>query len=157
VLSTTGIEPSELCLEVTETSMMRDPAATLGTLMSLKRLGVEISIDDFGTGYSSLGYLSRLPIDELKIDRSFINNLDEPDNARIVSALISLSHALGLKVVAEGVEHPDHVTELTSLGCDLAQGYLFGKALPPEQISRILADVPIPNQRMFDAPSALEH
>ena len=137
--------------------MMRDPAATLGTLMSLKRLGVEISIDDFGTGYSSLGYLSRLPIDELKIDRSFINALDEPDNARIVSALISLSHALGLKVVAEGVEREQHVTELTALGCDIAQGYLFGKAVAADQISGILSNASVLGGHMYEGPEPLQH
>ena len=118
--------------------MMRDPGATLATLVELKRLGVQVGIDDFGTGYSSLAYLSRLPIDLLKIDRSFIVNLDEPDNERIVSALISLSHALGLTVVAEGVERPHHVAALTGLGCDLAQGFLFGKALPAAEISGFL-------------------
>ena len=151
------MQPSELCLEVTETTMMRDPAATLATLVELKRLGVEISIDDFGTGYSSLGYLSRLPIDELKIDRSFIVSLDEPSNARIVSALISLSHALGLKVVAEGVEHPQHVTELTALGCDIAQGYLFGKAVSAEQISGILSDAPVQGGQMYEGSERLDH
>ena len=138
VLTTSGVDPAELCFEVTETTMMRDPGATLATLVELKRLGVQVGIDDFGTGYSSLAYLSRLPIDLLKIDRSFIVNLDEPDNERIVSALISLSHALGLTVVAEGVERPHHVAALTGLGCDLAQGFLFGKALPAAEISGFL-------------------
>jgi EAL domain-containing protein (putative c-di-GMP-specific phosphodiesterase class I) len=137
--------------------MMRDPGTTLATLLELKALGVEISIDDFGTGYSSLGYLSRLPIDELKIDRQFIAGMDEPSNARIVSALIGLSHALGLKVVAEGVESPDHVSSLTELGCDVAQGYLFGKALPAEQISEILSDASSRGGQMFDAPNGPHH
>ncbi|HEY3019469.1 MAG TPA: GGDEF domain-containing response regulator [Solirubrobacteraceae bacterium] len=138
VLAASRVDPAELCFEVTETTMMRDPAATLATLVELKRLGVQVGIDDFGTGYSSLAYLSRLPIDLLKIDRSFIVNLDEPDNERIVSALISLSHALGLTVIAEGVERPQHVAALTGLGCDLAQGFLFGKALPASDISGFL-------------------
>ena len=137
VLEETGLDPSELCLEVTETTMMRDPAATLATLTALKGLGVEVGIDDFGTGYSSLGYLSRMPLDQLKIDRSFVVALDEPDNARIVAALIGLSHALGLEVVAEGVETEVHVRDLTALGCDIAQGYLFAKALDPAEITRI--------------------
>jgi diguanylate cyclase (GGDEF)-like protein len=153
VLSDAALDPSELCLEVTETTMMSDPASTLSTLIELKRLGVKVGIDDFGTGYSSLGYLSRLPIDLLKIDRSFIVELDQPENARIVSALISLSHALGLTVVAEGVEHPEHVTSLTALGCDVAQGYLFGKALPPAEISGFLTST----GRMSYAPTAREH
>jgi diguanylate cyclase (GGDEF)-like protein len=157
VLERTGIGRGELCLEVTETTMMRDPGATLATLLELKQLGVDISIDDFGTGYSSLGYLSRLPIDELKIDRQFISGMDEPSNARIVSALIGLSHALGLKVVAEGVERPEHVTELTALGCDVAQGWLFGKALPAEQISEILSDVPLRRGQMYDGLNGREH
>ena len=147
VLSSAALAPHELCLEVTETTMMKDPAATLATLLELKRLGVQVGIDDFGTGYSSLAYLSRLPIDLLKIDRSFIVSLDTPDNSRIVSALISLSHALGLTVVAEGVEDPAHVTALTELGCDIAQGYLFGKALPATEITRFLGK----SGRMYDA------
>jgi diguanylate cyclase len=137
VLEETGLSPQALCLEVTETTMMRDPAATLATLVALKRLGVEVGIDDFGTGYSSLGYLSRMPLDQLKIDRQFVVGLQDPDNARIVSALIGLSHALGLEVVAEGVESPDHVRALRALGCDVAQGYLFAKALPATEITRI--------------------
>jgi diguanylate cyclase (GGDEF)-like protein len=157
VLERTGVGRGELCLEVTETTMMRDPGATLTTLLELKRLGVDISIDDFGTGYSSLGYLSRLPIDELKIDRQFISGMDEPGNARIVSALIGLSHALGLKVVAEGVELPEHVSELTALGCDVAQGWLFGKALPADQISEILSDGSLRGGQMFDAPTGPQH
>ena len=153
VLRDAALDPGELCLEVTETTMMRDPAATLGTLVELKRLGVQVGIDDFGTGYSSLGYLSRLPIDLLKIDRQFIVGLDQPDNTRIVSALISLSHALGLTVVAEGVEHPRHVTSLTALGCDVAQGYLFGKALPATEITSFLTKT----GQMLDAQRDAEH
>jgi EAL domain-containing protein (putative c-di-GMP-specific phosphodiesterase class I) len=126
---------------------MRDAAATLATLVELKRLGVQVGIDDFGTGYSSLAYLSRLPIDVLKIDRSFIVSLDTPENSRIVSALISLSHALGLTVVAEGVESQAHVTALTELGCDIAQGYLFGKALPATDITGFLGKT----GRMYEA------
>ena len=147
VLRAAALAPHELCLEVTETTMMKDPAATLATLVELKRLGVQVGIDDFGTGYSSLAYLSRLPIDLLKIDRSFIVSLDTPDNSRIVSALISLSHALGLTVVAEGVEDPAHVTALTALGCDIAQGYLFGKALPATEITGFLGKT----GRMYEA------
>ena len=151
VLEETGMDPVELCLEVTETTMMRDPAATLATLTALKALGVEVGIDDFGTGYSSLGYLSRMPLDQLKIDRSFVVALDEPDNQRIVSALIGLSHALGLEVVAEGVETELHVRELTTLGCDIAQGYLFAKALEPAEISRIRGA----GGQMYEASSRL--
>jgi diguanylate cyclase (GGDEF)-like protein len=147
VLKSAALSPHELCLEVTETTMMKDPGATLATLLELKRLGIQVGIDDFGTGYSSLAYLSRLPIDLLKIDRSFIVSLDTPDNSRIVSALISLSHALGLTVVAEGVEDPRHVTTLTELGCDIAQGYLFGKALPATEITGFLGK----SGRMLDA------
>jgi diguanylate cyclase (GGDEF)-like protein len=148
-----ALDAAELCLEVTETTMMRDPTTTLGTLVELKRLGVQVGIDDFGTGYSSLGYLSRLPIDLLKIDRQFIVGLDQPENARIVSALISLSHALGLTVVAEGVEDPRHVISLTELGCDVAQGYLFGKALPATEITNFLSK---PGQ-MLDAQQRADH
>ncbi len=126
-----GIDPALLLLEITETALMADPAAALASLMALKNLGVGLAVDDFGTGYSSLTYLKRFPIDELKIDRSFINGLgsDSGDSA-IVGSCIDLAHAVGIRAVAEGVETSSQVQMLKAMGCDLAQGYHFARPLP---------------------------
>jgi EAL domain-containing protein (putative c-di-GMP-specific phosphodiesterase class I) len=129
-----GVEPSALCLEITETALMDDPDASLTVLSDLRALGVQLAIDDFGTGYSSLAYLKRFPVDVLKIDRSFVDGLgDDPEDTAIVTAIISMSRALGVDVVAEGVETRRQLEELRRLGCDRAQGYLFSRAAPPEE------------------------
>jgi EAL domain-containing protein (putative c-di-GMP-specific phosphodiesterase class I) len=128
VLADTGAEPKELCLEITEGILLADMAAAVSQLAELRALGVRISIDDFGTGYSSLAYLRTLPIDELKIDRSFITPVaDDPSAAAIVASVIGLGHALGLVVVAEGVETESQLTVLRDLGCDLAQGFYLSR------------------------------
>jgi diguanylate cyclase (GGDEF)-like protein/PAS domain S-box-containing protein len=135
VLSDTRIEASRVCLEVTETQLMSDAVASIEVLMDLKRRGISLSIDDFGTGYSSLSYLKRLPVDTLKIDRSFVAGLGESTTGRqdsaIVEATIRMAQALGLAVVAEGVETPQQCAELRWLGCDYGQGWLFGRPQPP--------------------------
>jgi diguanylate cyclase (GGDEF)-like protein/PAS domain S-box-containing protein len=125
------IEPSHLLLEITETALMADPNGALASLTALKNLGVGLAVDDFGTGYSSLTYLKTFPIDELKIDRSFINGLgsDSGDSA-IVGSCIDLAHAVGILAVAEGVETAGQVRTLKAMGCDLAQGYHFARPLP---------------------------
>ncbi len=126
-----GIKPSSLCLEITETALMSDPAAGLRVLQDLRSLGVELAIDDFGTGYSSLSYLKRFPVDVLKIDRSFVDGLgDDPEDTAIVTAIISLARALGLRVVAEGVETRRQLDELRRLGCDRGQGFMFARPRP---------------------------
>ncbi|HEV2610416.1 MAG TPA: EAL domain-containing protein [Noviherbaspirillum sp.] len=131
VLADTGLAPCYLELEITETMVMRDVDKSLKTLIELKQLGVSISIDDFGTGYSSLNYLKRFPVDTLKIDRSFVNDIAiDQDDAAIVKAVISLAHILNLTVVAEGVETREQVAFLTVNGCHAGQGYLFGKPMP---------------------------
>jgi diguanylate cyclase (GGDEF)-like protein/PAS domain S-box-containing protein len=136
--------PSEsLHLEITETALMEDVAASGAALAKLKTLGVSIDIDDFGTGYSSLGYLQGLPVDTLKIDRSFVGRLgDSPAASGIVAAVVSLAHALRIPAIAEGVETEGQLEELAALGCDLAQGHLFYPALAPEAVDRILLSSP---------------
>jgi EAL domain-containing protein (putative c-di-GMP-specific phosphodiesterase class I) len=126
-----GIDPSHLLLEITETALMADPGGALDSLTALKNLGVGLAVDDFGTGYSSLTYLKKFPIDELKIDRSFINGLgsDSGDSA-IVGSCIDLAHAVGIRAVAEGVETSGQVQTLKDMGCDLAQGFHFARPLP---------------------------
>jgi diguanylate cyclase (GGDEF)-like protein/PAS domain S-box-containing protein len=138
VLASTGLDPGYLELEITETVVMRDVDKSLTTLAKLKELGIKISIDDFGTGYSSLNYLKRFPIDTLKIDRSFVNDIaTDQDDAAIVKAVISLAHILNLTVVAEGVETEEQRCFLLKNGCDAAQGYWFGKPVPHKEFARI--------------------
>ena len=122
---------------------MADVERTLATLTQLHEMGVAISIDDFGTGYSSLAYLHRMPVDQLKIDRSFILDLEENANSQaIVGSTIVLAHSLGLKAVAEGVETAQAYKRLAALGCDLAQGNYFGAPLPPEELAPALRGSP---------------
>jgi len=123
-----------VCLEITESAVMEDPARALETLERLHQLGIRLSIDDFGTGQSSLAYIRKLPVKEMKIDRSFVRNMvADKDDAVIVRSTIELGHNMGLKVVAEGVEDHAALMLLTKLGCDEAQGYFIAKPLPPEE------------------------
>jgi EAL domain-containing protein (putative c-di-GMP-specific phosphodiesterase class I) len=126
-------------LEITETLLLEDPMLTASLLTELRGLGVRLSIDDFGTGYSSLAYLRRFPVDCLKIDRSFVSGLDaDRDSRPIAGAIVEMAHALGLRVVAEGVETPGQLEALVDLGCDAAQGFLFAPALPVPQLETLL-------------------
>ena len=125
----------DMCLEITEGGLMADPEQALITLSALHQAGHAVAVDDFGTGYSSLAHLSKLPVDELKIDRSFIMDWN-PQNRSIVVSTISLGHALQMKVVAEGVETAAQYRELSALGCDIAQGYLVSKPLPLAEFNR---------------------
>ena len=121
-----------LCLELTESAIMEHAQDNVRTLAALKSSGVALSIDDFGTGYSSLSYLKRFPIDEIKIDRSFVSGVErDRDNAAIVTAVIAMAHSLGLRVVAEGVETPLELGFLLQQGCDECQGFLYSRPLPP--------------------------
>ncbi|WP_324708059.1 putative bifunctional diguanylate cyclase/phosphodiesterase [Pseudomonas fragi] len=130
---------NSLTLEITETTAMSDADASMVVLQRLSQMGVDLSIDDFGTGYSSLMYLKRLPANELKIDRGFVRDLEhDSDDAAIVSAIVALGQALGLRIVAEGVETDTQQSFLTTLGCDVLQGFLLGEPLPAEQF---MADI----------------
>jgi diguanylate cyclase (GGDEF)-like protein len=138
-LGAAGLPPSQLCLEVTESAMMRATGAETNALEELRRLGVRLAIDDFGTGYSSLSYLHQLPVDELKIDRSFINRIAAGNrDAHLVEAIMGMAHALDLAVVAEGVETAEQLEFLAELGCQQAQGYLFSPAVPAEVLRQRL-------------------
>ena len=131
-----GVAPSSLILEITESSMMHDPARALQSLREIDALGVRLSIDDFGTGYSSLSYLKRLPIDELKIDLSFVTHmLQSAEDRTIVQSTIGLGHNLGFTVTAEGVEDAETFEMLRSMGCDSAQGYYLSRPMPAEDVA----------------------
>jgi len=130
-LTETRLDPVCLELELTETSIMENPEAAAELLTEIRDLGARVAIDDFGTGYSSLSYLKRLPIDTVKLDRSFVKGAtSHPDDAALVMAIITLAHNLGLKVIAEGVETDEQMNFLRLLRCDEAQGYLFSKPVP---------------------------
>jgi len=132
-LEAAGLEAHRLTLEISESAVMDDTESIPATLGALKSVGAQLSLDDFGTGVTTLAHLNRLPLDTLKIDRAFVDALDrDPGNRAIVEAMIRLAHALGLSVVAEGVERPDQMAALRELECDDAQGYLFAKPLPPD-------------------------
>jgi EAL domain-containing protein (putative c-di-GMP-specific phosphodiesterase class I) len=133
VLERSGLPPSGLCLEVTESSLAVDEQLAGRTLTALRGLGVSVAIDDFGTGYSSLARLRALPVNELKIDRSFVTTLPTDPQARhIVAGIVALGHGLDMRVVAEGVETAEHAEILAELGCDLAQGYLYARPVAIE-------------------------
>ncbi len=136
---TTGVAASQLCLELTESTLMDDAVRVSDVLTELKDVGVDLSVDDFGTGYSSLAYLKRFPVDELKIDRSFVSNLGtEGQDQTLVAAMVAMGHALGLHVVAEGVETHAQMATLLTLGCRTAQGYLFSRPQPVDTITSLL-------------------
>jgi len=145
-LAHSRIQPCRLILEITESTLMGDVATTQAVLEELKALGVGIAVDDFGTGFSSLAYLKRFPVDILKIDRSFIDGLpDDPESSAIVAAIIGLAKALGLDIVAEGVETVQQRDSLTALGCPKAQGYLFEKPRTAEEMTRsLVGDAHVP-------------
>jgi diguanylate cyclase (GGDEF)-like protein len=141
VIAATGLEPRLLELELTESMVMDAVEHAITILRNLKGLGVQISIDDFGTGYSSLSYLRRFPIDVLKIDQSFVNDLTvDADDAAIVRSIISLAHSLRLKVIAEGVETAEQLAYLRAHGCDQGQGYLFSRPLDAHAFEQLLRE-----------------
>jgi diguanylate cyclase (GGDEF)-like protein/PAS domain S-box-containing protein len=139
VLELAGVEPSQICLEITESMAMDDVTRTSEILAALKRIGVQVAIDDFGTGYSSLGYLTSFPIDVVKIDRSFVDGVDvDSVKSAIVSAVINLSQAIGSTTVVEGIETASQLRHLRGLGCTTAQGYFFARPGPVEDLEDML-------------------
>jgi EAL domain-containing protein (putative c-di-GMP-specific phosphodiesterase class I) len=139
-LQDTMISPQCLELEITESTIMRNPEKAIQILMKVKAMGIGITIDDFGTGYSSLSYLKRLPLDFLKIDQSFVKSLaSDPNDQAIVMATIAMAHSLNLKTIAEGVETEEQLSFLQEHGCDEIQGYLLSRPLSAEEIPGILA------------------
>jgi EAL domain-containing protein (putative c-di-GMP-specific phosphodiesterase class I) len=141
VLERTTLPAERLSLEITETVLMEETGAAMDAIGELKRLGVALVLDDFGTGYSSLSYLNRLPIDVVKLDRSFIAPLRDDQGyttAAIVSGVVTMAEALGMTVVAEGVEELSQVERLRALGCDYAQGFHFARPMPAPELDVLL-------------------
>ena len=148
VLERTALDPARLTLEVTETTVMRDAELGLDAVDRLRKLGVRLAIDDFGTGYSSLQVLKSLPIDVVKIDRSFVTGLpDDPEDRAIVETILRLAEVLGLGVTAEGVERPDQLDALLGMGCRSVQGFLYSRPVPRADFERILTTVDWPDRR----------
>jgi EAL domain-containing protein (putative c-di-GMP-specific phosphodiesterase class I) len=140
-LAETGLDPTLLELEITENVLMQNVEATIATLQAIKQLGIRLAIDDFGTGYSSLSYLQKFPVDVLKIDQSFVRDLNtNSNNAKLVSSIIDLGKSLNLSIIAEGVETAEQLDFLKLHRCEEGQGFYFSKALEPEAFVRFLAD-----------------
>jgi diguanylate cyclase (GGDEF)-like protein len=141
-LGAAGLEPSSICLELTESALMGAGEEPRHALAALKGLGVYVAIDDFGTGFSSLAALKRLPVEVVKVDRGFVDGLGtDPEDSAIVASVLSLAHAMGLHVIAEGVETPLQASELVALGCTVAQGFLWSPAVPADEVLRIAGEL----------------
>lgn len=154
-LDASGLDPSLLWLELTETALMSDVEMATETLHQLRELGVHVAVDDFGTGWSSLQYLKRFPVEMLKIDRSFVDGIGRsPEDSTIVSAVVSLAHALGLQAIAEGVETDEQRHWLHELGCDLGQGYLWSRPLPPAEVERDIFHRDVAREKSVDGGGA---
>jgi len=139
VIAESGIAPSRVILEITEGVLIEDPQETLQRLDGLRALGVAIALDDFGTGYSSLSYLQKFPFGQIKIDRAFVASLGATGHAgAIIQAIVALGHALGMKVLAEGVETDEQRVLLRLAGCDEMQGFLFARPRPAETIDKVV-------------------
>jgi diguanylate cyclase len=155
VLHDAGLDASSLCLEVTEGSLIKDFDATLPTLHALRTLGVSLALDDFGTGYSSLSYLTQLPVNSVKIDRSFVSDLgNDTPSSQIILAIIDLAHALGMSVTAEGAETEHQLESLRAMHSDHVQGYLLGRPLPCEEIAVVIDAEPSRRARVARSHSA---
>jgi EAL domain-containing protein (putative c-di-GMP-specific phosphodiesterase class I) len=149
ILAESRLEPASLWLELTEGALMADPDDAIKTLRAVGDLGVHLAVDDFGTGYSSMAYLKRFPVEALKIDRSFVSGLGQnPGDTSIVRAVIGLAHSLDLLAIAEGLETDAQLRELRTLGCDYAQGFLFGRPRP----ASALGEHPAEDLRFWHTP-----
>jgi EAL domain-containing protein (putative c-di-GMP-specific phosphodiesterase class I) len=141
IVGETNIDPRCLKLEITESMVMENAEKAIAMLHQIRDIGVRLSIDDFGTGYSSLSYLHRFPIDTLKVDRSFVDMMEDGgENAEIVHTIIAMAHALKLNVIAEGIENIYQLNQLRILGCEYGQGYLFSRPMPVAEIEKIIDD-----------------
>jgi len=141
LLEACSVPAGHIELEITESVVMKDPKRSISLLHDFRAMGLRLAIDDFGTGYSSLSYLKRLPIDTLKIDRSFVMDIDNnSDSAAIASAILSLAGDLGMEVVAEGVETTGQLDFLRAKACDYIQGYLFSKPVPADELGKMLGE-----------------
>ncbi len=155
LLEESQLDPALLDLEITEGSLLKDEEATIALLERLRDLGVGLSLDDFGTGYSSLSYLRRLPIDTLKIDRSFIQGAAaNPEDAALLGSIIAMAKVLGLRVVVEGVETPEQRRFLQELGCDEIQGFLFSEPVRAEDVAAFLRANKSNRRKRSAGPSA---
>jgi diguanylate cyclase (GGDEF)-like protein/PAS domain S-box-containing protein len=155
-IAASGVDPSGVELEITESVAMANAANTIETLRQLRALGPSIAVDDFGTGYSSLAYLRKLPVDTLKIDRAFVAGLgNDPEDEKIVQFLVALAKTLGLHTVAEGIETPAQLEVLAELGCEAAQGFLLGRPIPGDEALRVPVVAEIPGRARRRAPHAL--
>jgi diguanylate cyclase (GGDEF)-like protein len=147
-----GVDPRRIILEITESLLMEERGVAVQTLCQLRALGMRLSVDDFGTGYSSLSRLNTLPIDEVKIDRSFVEQLDAEAGRTIVTATIAMAHGLGLRVVAEGVENDRQRAALLAAGCDDGQGYLYSRPVSPENVATVIAGTAEPVATLGGVP-----
>ncbi len=146
-LKTAGLDPGRLVLEITESVLVQDADSVIARMLELKLLGVAFAIDDFGTGYSSLSYLKRFPIDILKVDKSFVDDVgDSPEGAVLAEAIVQLGNTLHLQTVGEGIEQAQQVTGLRTLGCQFGQGFYFARPLRVEQIDELLSRLPADDQ-----------
>ncbi|MCW8943288.1 MAG: EAL domain-containing protein [Sedimenticola sp.] len=154
ILEQTGLPAHLLELEITESALIQDLSSAIEALTAFKQMGIRVAIDDFGTGYSSLGYLQRFPLDRIKIDRSFVNEIGPSSpTGEIILSIIQMAHRLQLEVIAEGVEHPDQMAFLNSHACDELQGFLYGKAMPAEELFALLkATAPLTQQMPLPDP-----
>lgn len=143
IIDASGVAPANIKLEMTETLLVQDPDHASKALHEMKKSGVSLAIDDFGTGFSSLSYLHQFPLDTLKIDREFVNNMESSDNsARIVGSIAQLAHSLNMSIVAEGIEKSEQIVALKGLGCHFGQGYLMSKPLPADDVAALIETNP---------------
>ena len=139
IISSSGIQPGFLELEITETILMENLDTVTDKLKQLSEIGIKLSLDDFGTGYSSLRYLNSFPLDNVKIDQTFVKDISTEENATIAKAIVSLAQSFGLKTIAEGVESENQKAIMKAIGCDYIQGYLLGKPIPTEEVTQLLS------------------